>query len=195
MYLSQLNLEDLEHSTINKIIFENLNDDGQIGDIILVFGSVTAPKYRVPKAVELLNGNRAKKIIMSGGRSDPPEALIMKEAAISLGASESDILLETKSTNTAENIIYTKSLLEEYYGLKNIKRILLVTNYFHLKRCLLSMKTFMPEWIDYSLCGVLDTNTRPDNWWTNEKGKTRVINEIYRLVKYTKSKEIIDCLI
>jgi hypothetical protein len=195
MYLSQLNLEDLDYSIINKILFENLNDDGLVGDIILVFGSVTAHIYRVPKAVELLKAKRAQKIIMSGGQSDPPEALVMKDAAIKLGVNDSDILLETKSTNTGENILFTKALLEEIYGLNNIKRILLVTNFFHLRRCLLSMKTFIPDWIEYRLCGVLDINTRPDNWWTNEKGKTRVMNEIDRLIKYTRSKDIIDCLI
>lgn len=195
MYLSQLSIEDLDYSTINKILFENLNDDGLNGDVILVFGSVTAPYYRVPKAVELLKAKRAQKIIMSGGQSDPPEALAMKNAAVNLGVIESDILLETNSTNTGENILFTKALLEEIYGLNNINRILLVTNFFHLRRCLLSMKTFMPDWIEYSLCGVLDINTRPENWWTNEKGKTRVMNEIERLIKYTRSKDIIDCLI
>jgi hypothetical protein len=195
MYLSQLTKEDLNNSVINKILFENLDDDGLIGDIILVFGSITAPQYRVPKAVELFNAKRAQKIIMTGGQSDPPEALAMKNAAIELGITEKDIILETKSTNTGENILFTKALLEDIYGLNNIKRILLVTNFFHLRRCFLSMKTFMPDWIEYSLCGVLDINTRPDNWWTNEKGKTRVMNEIEILIKYTRSNDIIDCLI
>lgn len=57
------------------------------------------------------------------------------------------------------------------------------------------MKTYMPDWIEYSLCGVLDVNTRPDNWWTNEKGNTRVMNEVERLIKYTRSKEIVDYLL
>lgn len=177
---------------INKIIFENLDDDGLYGDLILVFGSITAPTYRVPKAVELYKANRASKIIMSGGQSKPPEAIIMKETAVNQGVTESDILIETQSTNTREYILNTKDLLEEKFGLINIKRILLVTNYFHLRRCLLSMKTLMPDWIEYSLCGVLDINNRPDNWWNNEKGKIRVMNEIERLIKYTRSKEIVD---
>ncbi|WP_442601817.1 YdcF family protein [Paenibacillus sp. KN14-4R] len=195
MFLSELKIEDLDHSIINKILFENLDDDGLFGEIILVFGSVTAPVYRVPKAVELFKANRAQIIVMSGGQSNPPEALSMKSAAINLGINESDILLEEKSTNTKQNILFTKALLEDSYGLSNIKRIILVTNFFHLRRCLLSMKTFMPDWIKYSLCGVLDINTRPDNWWTNEKGKTRVMNEVERLIKYTRSKDIIDCFI
>ncbi|PWV94472.1 DUF218 domain-containing protein [Paenibacillus cellulosilyticus] len=192
MLLSELSVEDLDHTMINRIIFENLNDDGLIGDVVLVFGSITAPVYRVPKAVELLHSNRASKIIMSGGQSDPPEAMAMQDAALRLGAQQSDIILETRSNNTFENALFTKSLLDEIYGLKAIRRILLVTNYFHLRRCLLTMKTYMPEWIEYSLCGVLDNNTRPENWWTNEKGRTRVMNEVERLIKYTRSKSIVD---
>jgi len=195
MLLSQLILEELDYATINRILFENLDDDGLNGDIILVFGSITASVYRVPKAVELINANRARKIVMTGGQSNPPEAVVMKETAIHLGVHASDILIETESTNTKDNILFTKTLLEEIYGLNNIKRILIVTNFFHLRRCLLSMKTHMPHWIEYSLCGVLDQNTRPDNWWTNVKGKTRVMNEVERLIKYSISKEIIDCMI
>jgi hypothetical protein len=192
MYLSELDPKTLDKKLINKVIFEGLDDDGQIGDFILVFGSITAPVVRVPKAVDLYRANRATKIIMSGGTSTIPEALIMRDTAVRNGVKESDILVEGKSTNTKENIIYSREIIDELYGLKNIRRILLVTNYFHLRRCYLSMKTFMPDWIEYSLCGVLDTNTRPDNWWTNEKGQIRVRNEIGRLIKYTRAKEIID---
>ncbi|MZQ83318.1 YdcF family protein [Paenibacillus sp. 5J-6] len=195
MFISQLDFETLELETINKVIFENLNDDGLTGDIILVFGSLTASKYRVPKAVELYHSNRANKILMSGGQSVIPESVVMKEAAIKLGVKESDIIIETNSRNTKENVIYSRNMIDKLFGLKNINRIILVTNFFHLRRCLLSMKTFMPEWIEYSLCGALDINTRPDNWWTNEKGKARVMNEMETLIKYTKYKEICDGLI
>jgi uncharacterized SAM-binding protein YcdF (DUF218 family) len=195
MYISQLDFEKLDLDMINKVIFENLNDDGMSGDIILVFGSITAPKYRVPKAVELYKSKRAYKILMSGGQSEIPEAILMREVAITQGVKESDILIETNSKNTKENIIFSREMIDRVFGLQNIKKIILVTNFFHLRRCYLSMKTFMPEWIEYSLCGVLDVNTRPDNWWTNEKGKIRVMNEIERLIKYTRSKEIFDSLV
>jgi len=194
MYISQLDPNELDYATINRLIFENLEDDKLPGDIIFVFGSITAPKYRVPKAVELYKANRSQKIIMSGGQSTISEATLMKEVAVNQGVKESDIITETKSQNTRENIIFSKVLLDQEIGLENIKRIIIVTNYYHLRRCFLSMQTFMPKWIDYSLCGVLDTNTRPDNWHLNEKGKTRVKQEVERLVKYTRSKEIIDSL-
>jgi uncharacterized SAM-binding protein YcdF (DUF218 family) len=195
MYLSELDSKALDPQLINKIIFQGLNDDGLIGDFIFVFGSVMASTVRVPKAVELYKANRANKIIMSGGTSTISEALVMRDTAVQSGIKKSDILVECRSTNTKENIIYSREMIDKLYGLENIRRILLVTNYFHLRRCYLSMKTFMPDWIEYSLCGALDINTRPDNWWTNEKGQIRVRNELDRLIKYTKAKEIIDCVI
>lgn len=193
MYLSELDLKTLDRARINQILFEGLDDDGQNGDFIFVFGSITAPELRVPKAVELYKANRANKMIMSGGFSTIPEALAMRDTAIQNGVKASDIIVEDKSTNTKENIIFSRKLLDELYGLKNIRRLLLVTNYVHLKRCYLTMKTFMPDEMEYSLCGVADKNTGPDNWWTNEKGQIRVRNELERLIKYTKAKEITDC--
>ncbi|MBA2936887.1 YdcF family protein [Paenibacillus sp. CGMCC 1.16610] len=192
MFLSELDPQALDKKMINRIIFEDMDDDGQNADFVLVFGSITAPRVRVPKAVALYKAGRATTIIMSGGTSKIPEAHVMRDTAIQSGVKESDIWVEDKSTNTKENVINTRELIDELFGLRKTRRILLVTNYFHLRRCYLTMKTFMPDWIEYSLCGVLDSNTRPDNWWTNEKGQIRVLNEIERLIKYTKANEIVD---
>lgn len=193
MYISQLNSERLDIPTVNKLIF-NLKDDHVPGDVIFVFGSPNAVKYRVPKAVELYKHNRAKYLLLSGGQSVIPEARMMKKAAIYSGVKERDIMIEINSTNTKENVVFSKSILDRKIGLKNIKRIILVSSLYHLRRCLLTMKTFMPSWIEYSLCGVYGKNTRPDNWHTNVKGRTRVMNEVKKLIKYTRNKELLDSL-
>ncbi|WP_422661314.1 YdcF family protein [Paenibacillus sp. EC2-1] len=192
MFLSELESQSLDKKMINKIIFEGMDDDGRNADFVLVFGSITAPRVRVPKAVELYKAGRATKIIMSGGTSNIPEAHVMRDTAIQSGVKDSDIWVEDKSTNTKENIINSREMIDEKFGLERTRRILLVTNFFHLRRCYLSMKTYMPDWIEYSLSGVLDNNTRPDNWWTNEKGRIRVLNELERLIHYTRVKEIVD---
>ncbi|MEG0847998.1 MAG: ElyC/SanA/YdcF family protein, partial [Niameybacter sp.] len=68
MKVSELKYEDLTDGYVDKILFENIKDDGESGDCILVFGSIKANQYRVPKAVELYKQNRASKIIFSDGK-------------------------------------------------------------------------------------------------------------------------------
>ncbi|WJH35346.1 YdcF family protein [Paenibacillus sp. CC-CFT747] len=192
MYLSELDVEQAEADLIHRAVFAGLEDDGKKGDLILVFGSIRAPELRVPKAVELYKAGRAPLILMSGGTSTIPEALAMKEAAVKLGVKEEVVWTETRSTNTKENALLSRKLLDQRYGLDRIRRILLVTNAFHMRRCYLTMKTWMPEWIDYSFCRVEDRNTRPDNWHLQEKGRRRVYREAEKLALYTRTKEIVD---
>ena len=64
-----------------------------------------------------------------------PEAIKMKELALSLGVKEEDILIDDTSNNTFENIENAMKLLPN-----NINHISVVTSEFHLKRCYAILK-------------------------------------------------------
>jgi hypothetical protein len=177
---------------MNRVLFDNIADDGESGDLILVFGSVNATKYRVPLAVELYKAKRAGKILMSGGSLEGKESIIMKENAVELGVPADDIFVETVSTNTMSNVRESRLLLENRMGLSRISRILVVSSFYHMRRCFLTLKTFLPEHIEYSLCPALDHSTRPDNWWQSESGTNRVLKEVEGLIYYTSNGRIID---
>lgn len=72
------------------------------------------------RAAELYHEGYAAKVLFSGGLGrntlgiqSMTEAERFAEAAMRSGVPERDILIENKSTNTAENITFTKRLLEE----------------------------------------------------------------------------------
>ncbi|MCM3127544.1 hypothetical protein ACFQ3J_12940 [Paenibacillus provencensis] len=44
---------------LTRILFNGIEDDGKPGDLIFVFGSLSANKYRVPHAVELYKSGRS----------------------------------------------------------------------------------------------------------------------------------------
>mgnify|MGYP000202085351 CR=1 FL=1 len=110
-------------------------------DVILVLG---AKAYRdgsynpclvsrVEHAVNLYKANYAPKLLFSGGidkEDNVSEAETMKEIALSLGVPARDILLESASTSTYENLLFSKKLLEQ----NNLKSIILVTEPFHAPR-------------------------------------------------------------
>jgi uncharacterized SAM-binding protein YcdF (DUF218 family) len=84
-----------------------------------------------------------KPIIFSGGKvfERRPEAEIAKRLLLSLGVNEKDIFLEEKSKDTFENAKYVKALSEKH----GIKRIVLITNAFHMKRSMLLFDKFFKE--------------------------------------------------
>ncbi|GIO36387.1 hypothetical protein J41TS12_12480 [Paenibacillus antibioticophila] len=167
MKLSELSMNHISianRDLINRILFDGVNDDGKPGDLIFVFGSLSANKYRVPHAVDLYKSGRSPKLLMSGGALEEPEAISMRKKAIEFGVPEQDIIVEAHSKNTVDNVLRSKEVIDEYLGLQNIRRILVVTTFYHIRRCYLTLKTFMPEHIEYSLCPAQDNNTRPNNW-------------------------------
>lgn len=98
--ISSLKKDDLSYEIIDKILYEGLEDLGDKGDCIMVFGSITAPQYRIPKAASMYHDKRASKILLCGGKIRETEigflseAEIMKRKAMEMGIPDEDILKE-----------------------------------------------------------------------------------------------------
>ena len=76
------------------------------------------------------------RIIVSGGQGPGEtitEAEAMKRYLVQHGISEDRIIKEDKSTNTKENLIFTRRLIREIDSKENIK-ITIVTSNFHMFR-------------------------------------------------------------
>lgn len=111
-------------------------------DVIIVLGAAVWPdgpspalRARVDRAVELYNDGRAGALIMSGGlgRWPPAEAEVMAATAVSRGVPESVIALEPDSTNTVENLSYSRDIMREC----GWETAFLVSDPFHMKRALI----------------------------------------------------------
>ena len=89
-------------------------------------------RYRLDAAIDYLNENPSTVCIVSGGQgaNEPfSEAEGMSEYLVKNGIEKNRILLEDKSTNTVENIRYSKELMELSYS-----NVGIVTNNFHMFR-------------------------------------------------------------
>ncbi|TDT69716.1 uncharacterized SAM-binding protein YcdF (DUF218 family) [Hypnocyclicus thermotrophus] len=93
---------------------------------------------RIVESIRLYNISK-KKIIFSGGivfNGKISEAEIYKKIAIDLGVNTNDILIETKSKTTYENLKNIKEILNNY----NYKKIGLITSAIHMNRAINSAK-------------------------------------------------------
>lgn len=137
-----------EAKILAKKIFAYLKMDQELekSDCILVLG--TYDERLAVRAVELYQEGYAPLIIFSGGLGKfakehwgEPEADHFKKIALSMGVPEQDILLENQSTNTGENIQFTRKLLEEM-GL-DLESFIIVQKPYMERR---SYATFKKQW-------------------------------------------------
>lgn len=104
-------------------------------------------KGRVKKAVKYINNiEEDMYIVLSGGQGEGEsisEALAMKRYLIEHGINEKQIILEDKSTNTKENLEFSKKIIEEREN-KNIKdiEVTIITTDFHAFRSNMLAKSF-----------------------------------------------------
>ncbi|MFE7062083.1 YdcF family protein [Sutcliffiella sp. NPDC057660] len=196
MLISELDENTLTDHQIASLLFKGLDDDQQKGDCILVVGSSKAVQYRLPKAVELYHSGRAGKILCSGGVKwdglEHAEAIALKNEAVKMGVPEKDVLVEDLSLHTKENVLASLLILDRAFSLHQIDRLLIVTTAFHMKRLHLTLKTYVPSWINFTLCPVNDRTTRADNWFQSEPGRKRAEAESRKIIMYVKQGALVD---
>jgi uncharacterized SAM-binding protein YcdF (DUF218 family) len=126
------------------IINNAQKDEKKHADIILVLGAraYCGQGYnpclvaRVKHAVDLYKTKYAPKLLFSGGndkKDSANEAQTMKKIALSLGVPAKDILLESKSRSTYENLLFSEKQLKT----EKLKTIILVTEPYHSPRAML----------------------------------------------------------
>lgn len=94
-----------------------LNEPLEQADCIVGFGNFNTDIAR--RAAELYHAGWAPKVLFTGGLGrntegllPEPEAVRFAKVAMECGVPEEDIILEDRSTNTKENILFTREKLE-----------------------------------------------------------------------------------
>jgi len=191
--VSKITENDLTDELIDRLLFEGIEDTGENTDCIIVLGSIKASRYRVPVAVDAYRNKRAGKILLSGGaiREFPDGSFIeaehMYRKALELGVPKEDIILEKGSKNTVENILCTMVELQRHFYLDRIKKVLLVTAEYHMRRSLAIARYLFPKHIEIIPHPAKDDNTNRDNWMLSEKGTERARNEALNIVTYVRN--------
>ncbi len=130
-----------------------LNRKPKKADCIVGFGNFNTNIAR--RAAELYHQGYAPKILFTGGLGrntegllPEPEAARFAKVAMECGVPEEDILIEDKSRNTKENILFTKELLAQQ-GM-NDPRLLGVHQPFMERRITAAMGVYWPD-VDFQV--------------------------------------------
>lgn len=116
----------------------------------------------------------------------------MQQCAISMGVPGKLVLAETLSNNTKENVLASILVLDRAIGLHKIEHLLVVSIPWHMRRCLLTLQTYMPAWIEYSWVPAPYRDHARDNWWRSSDVSDYVTEECEKLVQYAREGQLRD---
>lgn len=196
MKISEFSPSHLNEDDISKLLYYGIEDNLQNGDLIFVPGSSKAAKYRLPQAIRLYQEGRASKLLFSGGVKWPgdelTEAEMLMKKAIGYGIPSKDLFIENISLHTKENVLASMLVMDRMCGLENISNIIIVTAPFHMRRLHMTLLTYMPKWIHYSLVCSDDGATGKEQWMQDHYGRKRVLNEAGKIIDYVKKGILMD---
>jgi uncharacterized SAM-binding protein YcdF (DUF218 family) len=92
-------------------------------------------RERINHAISLYKAGYVTKVVFTGGQGnagEPPEALVGKQYAVERGIPRSDILVETESHTTRENLYYAQRVASRH----QLSTFLLVSDPLHMKRAM-----------------------------------------------------------
>ena len=164
-------------------IFIFLEDKAVKSDIIIVPGS--SQINIIKKAVDLYKLGFSKKIIFTGSFNEKIqkyESEFGKEYALSMGVNKKDIYVENKSTNTKENAVYARKIIDKY-GLSSNK-IILPCKTYHSMRVKMTFVSEFPK-SKLIIMPVIDQrNITKNNWWKDDNKLEIVMEEVEKIGKY-----------
>ena len=188
MRISDINKDNLTDEMIDRVLYKGLEDSGAKADCIIVLGSMKASQDRIPVAVKAYKEGRAPKILLSGGsvhefsEGRMTESEHMRMRAVESGAAPEDIIVENASRNTVENMLGSLMELQRSFWINRVKRVLLVTTNFHMRRSLALARYLFPAHIEVLPCPADDNNTRRENWMKSADGRKRAVDEVMNII-------------
>ncbi|OHA15766.1 MAG: hypothetical protein A3H57_02150 [Candidatus Taylorbacteria bacterium RIFCSPLOWO2_02_FULL_43_11] len=147
--------------------------------------------------MELYKQKLVPKLLFSGGEIVPAgitEAEAMADKARALGMPTENIIIETASKSTLENVLFSRQIIANVFGLSNIRSVTAVMRNFHARRVLMTLKRHMPP----NIKSKVATHVSPlfdftkQNWHRTELGRHKVAEELEKIQMYLAKGDIVE---
>lgn len=186
MYKAREHTANFTEEEISNYMF--LEDNPIQADVTIVLGQ-TIWQRPLEKATKVYEDRLCNTFIFSGGfnhKLNDVEALCMaKEWDLQGYADKTKFFVEPKSSNTMENMIYSKAILETEGVLDNIKKVNLITINFHMRRAVETFKhVFANKSIHLGIINYPSIYCDHNTWHQNDKGYELVTTEFQKISIY-----------
>jgi uncharacterized SAM-binding protein YcdF (DUF218 family) len=155
------------------------------GDILIVLSGDALPDalahgsyLRALYAVRYWRDGGYRQIFVSGGPSPggPPIATQMRDFMVAQGVPAAAITVETASSTTRENALFTLQALRGVEG----RKVLLTSDYHSFR----AFRAFRKAGLDVASSSLPDNYKRIDNWWSRWDVFVGLCRETIKIVYY-----------
>lgn len=170
------------------IVYGHTPDFTGNADVALLLGGQPREiEHRARAAAALYKTGRVTRIMPTGGVEwDTPHGRLSEAAYLSLvlkecGVPEEAIVPENNARTTKENMIFAALELLRHEKEFTVKRIVLVTSAFHMRRSLMLAENYLPRHYEIVSFMARSAFDEPDKWFTDDYHALRVRNEIIEM--------------
>jgi hypothetical protein len=153
-------------------------DEGPVAaDAIVILGDDNYNGDRATRAVQILNGGWAPRIVASGRYLRPYASIAELEEhdLTDRGVPASAIVrLAHRAENTRDEAVVISQLLSS----RGWKRIILITSDFHTRRARYICERTFPRGTLLRVVAARDSDYDPDNWWRSRLGIKIFVHEL-----------------
>ncbi|MEM9469925.1 MAG: YdcF family protein [Pseudomonadota bacterium] len=189
---SQTAVADLMYDDIGSYLLLE-ETDLTTADAVIVFGNKHIIDQAAEKAVELYENGMARLVVFTGARDISP-GFIEAEAMASLVNGRippENILIDTESTNTPENVRSAKSLIRGTYPDMNVGSVIAVGNVCAGRRFLMTLKKQWPE-VFAMASNVNPFSVGVSEWHTCPRFQAIVMSEFDKIKPYVDKGDIAE---
>lgn len=155
-------------------------------DATIVLG-MTLWQRPLAMALALHEQDLAGTLVFSGG-SNPKlalaESLHMVERWVALKKSSEKVLVDSLSSNTRENMIHSKRLLETSGLYDEDMRINIIAINYHMRRAVETFRAVFGTRISLGVVNYQSIYCHPENWYRNPQGKRLICTEVRKIMRY-----------
>lgn len=149
----------------------------------LLFGSRHAQPPLVARTALLYRMGYFETLIISGGRTQGggfSEAEELADQLVEVGLDRRAIILEMASSNTKENIQFSRALMRG----AGIDRLLLIGKIYAKRRYVMTLRRHWPEVTQVACTAVNYFGVSRASWWTHAELRGRILSERRKIEAY-----------
>ncbi len=162
-------------------------------DLIMVFGTRLAEPAEI--AARLYAKGVAAYIALTGG-TNRITGLNEAEAHLALllehGVPRDRIIVENRSTNTLENVVYALPLIDAVLPLGTMRAIVAVAKWYHSRRALMTLRQHLPAGITYYAATYAPEGISRATWAQMRQGELAVLKEAECIPRYLAAGHIAE---
>lgn len=137
---------------------------------------LTGGKGRIRKALELYEKGYGRMLYISGTDRQVQMREILRELRWVGPVDDSRIVLENIATNTIQNALQVRHFLTE----QGLKRILLVTSVYHVRRAYYIFRKVLPGDVQIDVTWFEHEPFEESDWWAHSNGIWVTITEFFK---------------